>query len=462
MKRIIILLLAVLLVACIDVETDNGNTDPDDDFKPPKMTRGLLWVRKNPMFISGLNVSMGEPPARFVQAYFNKFHATAVHLWADGLPREMDAWADAGYRKFRFVSWLQYDGTSADGGKLIGGYAPGAPGRIGYQVGDEPAWGCPSRQCAMRNIRLMHAGLNAVRNKDPNALIYLNFKMSDFVHDLLNYYLGQMDGDIISHDHYTRSSSAYEALEIFRRAGLDHDKPYWRYLRSYYDRDDPEAITESDMRWNAFSGILYGYTGHTWFFYNIGTDDDLDPSLFESADTFNTPKTALWRIAAKINTEMHNLGRSITQLTSSAVCYIPKISFLLPKGTTKWKQGAGGDPYITDIKRKNDSSLLDISVGFFRDDKGEYYFMVQNVSHTHGSWPVSEGKTDTIRITFDFSDAPQGTGRSSLLTLNKLNGKVETLLLNQIDGDRGYLDVTLAPGDPILLKYATGAPFAIR
>ncbi|MFQ5484149.1 MAG: hypothetical protein ACE5DO_02320, partial [Desulfobacterales bacterium] len=67
MKRIIILLLAVLLVACIDVEADNDNTDPDDDFKPPKMTRGLLWVCKNPMFISGLNVSMGEPPARFVR-----------------------------------------------------------------------------------------------------------------------------------------------------------------------------------------------------------------------------------------------------------------------------------------------------------------------------------------------------------------------------------------------------------
>ena len=88
--------------------------------------------------------------------------------------------------------------------------------------------------------------------------------------------------------------------------------------------------------------------------------------------------------------------------------------------------------------------------------------MLQNVSHTHGSWPVSEGGTDTIRITFDFSNAPQETSRSSLLTLNKLNGKVETLLLTQSDGNRGYLDVTLAAGDPILLKYVTGAPFAIR
>ena len=461
MKRIIILLLAILLVACIEIETDDDD-DPDDDFNPPKMTRGLLWVRKNPMFISGLNISMGEPHSRFVRAYFNKFRATAVHLWADGLPREMDAWADAGHPKFRFVSWVKDDGNSWDGGKLIGGYPAGIPGRIGYQIGDEPARDCSSRECAMRNIRLMHSGLNAVRNKDPNALIYLNFQMSNFVHDLLTYYSGQMDGDVISYDHYTRSSSAYEALEIFRRAGRDNDKPYWRYLKSYYDQDDPDAITKSDMRWNAFSGILYGYTGHTWFFYNISADDDLDPALFESEDSFNASPTALWGIAAQINTEMRNLGRSITQLTSSAVRYIPKIPFLLPKKTTKWKKGAGGDSYITDIKPKNDSSLLDISVGFFRDDNGEYYFMVQNVSHTHGSWPVSEGKTDIIRISFDFSEAPRGTSRSSLLTLNKLNGKVQTLSLTQSDGDGGYLDITLAAGDPILLKYSTGAPFAIR
>ncbi len=75
---------------------------------------------------------------------------------------------------------------------------------------------------------------------------------------------------------------------------------------------------------------------------------------------------------------------------------------------------------------------------------------------------MSGGRTDTIRISFDFLETPQGTSRSSLLTLNKLNGKVETLLLTQSDDNRGYLDVTLAAGVPILLKYATSAPFVIR
>ena len=134
--------------------------------------------------------------------------------------------------------------------------------------------------------------------------------MSDYVDDVLDYYGEHVDGDIISYDHYTRSSSAYEALEIFRHAGLDQNKPYWRYLKSYYNQDDPDAFTESDMRWNAFSGILYGYTGHTWFFYNIGPDHGLDPALFEAEDSFNTSPTALWHIAAQINIEMYNLGAS--------------------------------------------------------------------------------------------------------------------------------------------------------
>ncbi|MDP6394440.1 MAG: hypothetical protein QF466_03160 [Desulfobacterales bacterium] len=459
MKRIIIILLAILLVACIDLGIDY----PDDpDFEPPQMTRALEWIRANPMFVSGLSVSMGEPPSDFVNTYFNDFYATAVHLWEDGLPREADAWAAAGHPSFRFVSWVKSDGTSADGGELIGGYSADVQGRIGFQIGDEPARDCLSLACAINNLQTMEAGVNAVRALDSNALIYLNFQMSDYVDDVLDYYGEHVDGDIISYDHYTRSSSAYEALEIFRHAGLDQNKPYWRYLKSYYNQDDPDAFTESDMRWNAFSGILYGYTGHTWFFYNIGPDHGLDPALFEAEDSFNTSPTALWHIAAQINIEMYNLGRAITQLTSTAVRYIPLIEWLQPKETKNWEAGAGNDPYIVDIERSNENSLLEFSVGFFRDDTGEFYFMLQNVSHTHGSWPVSEGGTDTIRITFDFSNAPQETSRSSLLTLNKLNGKVETLLLTQSDGNRGYLDVTLAAGDPILLKYVTGAPFAIR
>ena len=116
---------------------------------PPVRPRGQQWVRDNPMFISGLTVSMGEPPADFVFTYFDDFHATATHLWLDGLPWEVDAWAAAGHADFRFVSWVLNDGTSVADAELLGGYPADAPGRIGFQIGDEPALFCSDLQCAL-------------------------------------------------------------------------------------------------------------------------------------------------------------------------------------------------------------------------------------------------------------------------------------------------------------------------
>ncbi|MCP4625527.1 MAG: hypothetical protein GY850_18730, partial [bacterium] len=364
---------------CIAVLAYNGSeySDPSNIvhfvIDIPETTRGTDWVRNNPMFISGLTVSMGEPPVDFVDAYFDDFHATAAHLWADGLPLEADAWAAAEHPDFRFVSWLNNHGDSMENGELLGGYTPNAAGRIGYQIGDEPGLYCNDLQCAMNNIQEMEVGLDAVRVHDPEALIYLNFLLGIYSEELLEYYCEEMDGDIISYDHYSPKNSTYEALEIFRSAGLRHNKPYWRYLRSFYYQNDPDSISESDMRWNAFSGLVYGYTGHTWFIYNIDPNNELDPALFSLEDDFLSPTTNLWTIAAQINKEMQNLGRSITQLTSTDVRYIATISDLRPEATSKWRFGAGGDPYIDDIERTEDFSLLDILVGFFQDDAGEHY-----------------------------------------------------------------------------------------
>ena len=105
---------------------------------------------------------------------------------------------------------------------------------------------------------------------------------------------------------------------------------------------------------------------------------------------------------------------------------------------------------------------MEILIGFFQDDAGEYYFMAQNVSHDGGSYPNNVTDTETIRLSFDFSQAPQNTNRTSLMTLNKLSGQVESIPLTQHDGTTGYLDVTLEAGDAILLKYDTGAPFTLQ
>lgn len=213
-------LIVILITGCLDSEDDSS----DGGFGSVEDTRGWNWVRSQPMMISGLKLSMGSPPGNYVNTYFNGFHANAAHLWQDGLPNESNGWMAAGAP--RFVAWVANDGTSYANGLVIGGYSANPPGRIGYQVGDEPSRGCADYGCAQNSLMDMSNGVNAVRNADPNALIYVNFKWSDWVEELLRYYCENMDGDIISYDHYTFDDRTYRSLETFRRYGLTYSKPY--------------------------------------------------------------------------------------------------------------------------------------------------------------------------------------------------------------------------------------------
>lgn len=455
---------AFLLLFSITGCLEYSEEEEGGEFNTNRNTRGWRWVQTHPMFISALLPSMGPPPTNYVNNYFGRFQATAAHLWVDSLPDEVDGWMNAGRRDFRFVSHLQANGKSTANGRLMGGYPENSRGRIGFQFGDEPARGCPDYLCAMANLQRMQDGMRVVRRSDPNALLYVNFRMSGWVEDLLKYYCENMDGDIISHDFYSYSDSAYRALETFRRYGLTYGKPYWRYLRSYVSRGDSASTSESDMRWQAFSGLVYGYTGHSWFIYNIGHSsrhDPVAPLFFDRSGTFYAATTHRWQVAARINQELKNLGRAITQLVSTDVRYIRSNARILPPATRDWAPGAGGDAYITDI-RPRDNNFLELSVGFFKDGKGDRYFMVQNVSRTGARRQLAEAGQEVVRISFDFSGAPDGLKRSRLLHLNKNNGRVENLPLTHRSGSKGHLDVSLNAGDPILLKYDNGRRFARR
>jgi hypothetical protein len=128
----------------------------------------MQWVRDNPMFISGLNVSVGPPSASDVNEYFDTFHANGVYLWSDVLPTEMNAWQAPGRSDFRYVAWVTPNGNSAENAQLLGGYPANAAGRIGYQIDDEPR--------TMDDLIALQVGIDAVRAHDPAALIIANFK----------------------------------------------------------------------------------------------------------------------------------------------------------------------------------------------------------------------------------------------------------------------------------------------
>jgi hypothetical protein len=439
--------------AGIDASTDAvlGDVAAPDQTKAP-LPRGLEWVRGNPMFVSGLTVSMGAPSAAAVTDYFQGFNANAIHFWATGLPTELAGWRKHAGPAVPFVSWVDRDGKSLAGQKaLIGGLPADAPGRIGFQISDEPN--------DMTHFNAMVAGAKAVRAADPNALIVFNFtyNLPQLAQALDQ--AGASEMDVYSYDVYSRSNKVYEHLARYREVGLKYKRPYWRYIRGYLpSSSSDDALAESDARWDAFSGLVYGYTGHTWFLYQVHPAHNLQPALFTEPGSYAAPKTPEFAMVAKINTELRNLGRAITQLESTDVCYTAALSFLQPAETKPFSPGAGGDPFIENITPGG--PFADYLVGFFTDDAGEQYVMLQNVKHTHGSWPVdlSVGPV-TFTVDLDFKSAT--VDKTKLLSLDKTTGKVVSLPLTSLGGSKARLSVTLAAGDPVLFKYATGAPFAL-
>lgn len=413
---------------------------------PANLPKGLAWVRKNRMFVSALTPSMGAPSQAAVSDYFGAFHCTDIHLWEDSLPGEMDAWRALAPPGHRFLSWLHADGTNVNNGKVLGGYAP-SPARVGYQVGDEPM--------SMAALKEIEAGAVKVHLADAEALVVVNFSYSAGDWDAqLDYLVAKGFADVISYDYYSQSSSTYEKLAGIRDIGLKAKLPYWRYLQSYVP-DGDEPLDESDLRWDAMAGLVFGYTGHTWFVYQISAAHQLTPAFFTQTGNFAAAKTPQFAWAGQINQELRQLGRAVTQLTSIDVRYVSKL--LTPKGLKPWAPGAGGDAYLVGIEATGAVPWQDGLVGLFTDDQGERYVMLQNPNHANGSFPTKSTAAATFVLSFDFSKAPPTLDPTRLQRLDKLSGTVHELPVSA-----GKTQLTLPPGDAALLKYKTQAPFALQ
>jgi hypothetical protein len=420
--------------------------------RPADQPRGLSWVKKNRMFVSGLTVDLKPPAADVVHEYYDAFGANANHYWETGLPYEETTWASAGRSDYRFLAWTLPNGHSRGLDAIAGGVLPALPGRIGYQVSDEPS--------GMAPLREINDGLKALRPFDPGALLVVNFPYDNKeINAMLDYNCGEMDSDVISYDRYTYAQGkAHDVLARFRNAGLRCKRPYWRYLKAYHEPKD-DSIDESDLRWDAFSGLTYGYTGHTWFIYQATFIKDVQQAFYATHSDFRAPKIVYWSVAAQVNRELKNLGRAVTQLTSTDVRYVPALSLWRPSSTTKWSRGAGGDQYLSAVKPT--TSNMDLLVGFFKDDAGETYLMIQNQRHQHADFPNQSKGSGSFKLSFDFQAAPANVDRTALLSLNKVTGQIDRVPLAG-EGNSRSVSLTLAAGDPVLLKYATSAPFALQ
>lgn len=426
---------------------------PENSWSPPKRSYAQQWVHDNPIFISGLVLLGNNAPKSFVDDYYDNFHSTAAHYWEDGMPNREAGWAVHNHPKHRFVSWTKRDGTSHDNKKVIGGVGANHPGRIGYQIGDEPGL----KDVGFNDILEFKTGVDAVRAVDPKALIIMNFSLKvKEIDKMLDYAGTTMKIDVFCYDRYKYSNGLYYDLEKCRSYAQKYKRPYWRYLTAYL-KDSDFKITPTDIRWDAITGLVYGYTGHTWFLYNLDKIGGLVPAAY-STGGYNGQKTQLWSHFAAANKEMTVYGRAITKLASTDVRYIPSFPFLQPGATKNWQPGAGGDPYITAIKRPD--STLEVLAGFFRDDAGEFYVMLQNTRHKSGSFPVGSTAPGTIQVTFDFSKGAPDMGKKGLRVLDVKTESIKTVPLTKLTPVGGTIDFTLEAGAAVLFKYDTGRPFA--
>jgi hypothetical protein len=413
---------------------------------PGNLSRGRAWTRANPLFVSALTVAMGPPPSSAVDDYSDAFHASAVHTWADGLATAIPGWAAAGRPDFRYVSWVQADGTCTSNGLLLGGAAP-LPGRIGYQIGDEPA--------DLAGVQAMAAGAAAVRSADPQALIILNLTLDIADADNVLAQAAELaDVDVLSIDFYNYKKAAYEKAGKLRAAALANNKAWWRYADGFHYTTETDPATEADLRWDAYLGPVYGFTGHTWFIYQIDpSNPDLRPLFFEQVGDFSSPRTTQFGWAAKLNTELASLGRSLSLLRSVEVRYAPGIPLVLPSGTTAWAAGAGGEPYLKTIAATG--GVRDAVVGLFRDDCDEPYVMIQNVAHPGADFPNQSAQPGGFKLGFDFSKSTDPSlDTSAVLVLDPTTGQVASRSLSS-----GSLDLTIPAGGAVLFKYQNARPF---
>jgi len=431
----------------------------------PNLPKGLAWTRTNPMFISGLSVSIGAPSATHVNEYFNTFNANAVHTWGKGLPYAINGWGEANHSEFRWVAWVDNAGKSLTNKKVIGDMGANPPGRIGYQIGDEPGLNGDG----MVELMEIEEGINSVLSKDPEALTIVNFSFwADDFTGLLDYYGSQTQGDVYSYDRYSVGYSEHETMSTIREYALKWNRPYWRYIRAYHDvpltAGDQGAKTHaSDLRWDALLGLVYGYTGHTWFVYQAAAPHKVGSVMYTGQGGLGQGKTPLWHSVAGINQELRHLGRAITQLTSTDVRYKASQGFWTPKGISAWKPGAGNDPYIAEIAAGSGALLADneLAIGYYVDDSGEQYVMIQNQNHENASWPINNTKSAQLVVSFDFANAPSNVSTTHVQILNKKTGAIENHILEPAGGSKAQLKAPLIAGDAIFFKYDTGKPFAL-
>ena len=245
---------------------------------------------------------------------------------------------------------------------------------------------------------------NWLKQYRPDGLIYLNaWRMGSGDVDQI-YAAVQPDiwcGDtypfhLSGHWQYPEDLSYFSNLKTWRDKALAQGVPYFGWLQAFEGASLAwREPSESEMRMNAWSHLTMGYKGILWYIYDGDGNTAAWGKQFLDADR-NPRPSYYW--SKVINSEVAKQGKYLRYLNSTDVRFVPNTGNPTANGLINWSVGAGGDPYIRNIYLDTPAAKIDALIGFFTDDHGQRYFMIQNLYRDTTS--SASAKTSSFTVYF--------------------------------------------------------------
>ena len=396
---------------------------------------GKQWVKSHPFTLGGWYDGPDEPNAGKSQLF-------------TGAGLNMLATYDVFDNNVPLHYWLQGSDDTSVVKQHISDVMDTHPNRTGWIVWDEP------ESARLPGIGRVVEYLKAV---DPDKLIYINLPPKPWPPDsagalaydqYLNDVMTIVKPDVLCFDAYpftvngpNLSNYFFERIMTIRAKARQFNVPYFGHAQSF-EYSDFYLPAATELRADLFSQMTAGYKGFLYYAFETA---GISQSLLVTNTNQPSPE---YPIASVVNKEAANLGRSLVQLESTDVRFIPTPTVPTASLMTNWSSGAGAEANILSIISTNSASYaIDRDrgnglIGFFRDDNNQSYFMLTNLSNDH---QLSENQAaETFIISF-------ALGINEIYRLNRISGAPE-----RVDLNNHILNLTLPGGTGDLFKFGDG------
>ena len=198
------------------------------------------------------------------------------------------------------------------------------------------------------------------------------------------------------------SREYFEGITLVRQVAMELGAPYWLFIQAYDSAGKIRRPSESDLRFQLFAPLAYGFTGIAYFTY--------DPAAGAGLIDGQKNRTPLYYHAARANMEVANLGKALRFLESTGIAFVlgqheedgrmvrnERPSMPSP-GLWTWPNVKGRPHLLLDVEVEGQGKGRDALLGFFNDDRGDEYFMVTNLWHAMGRSAADCAQNVTLKF----------------------------------------------------------------